>query len=190
MRVKHAPSLSRRDRCHDWDSRYIVMVGIRLGEVVVYSTFGTPTSSLCSLLRKWNKQVLRGRQSCLADCEQEPFDTYRVGSACNGDQGWSQAQRIMGRITAPATNTIFTSDGHFSTITFRNLSYPCRKKWPKGRFSSGPFSSTKCGKAIAARAPVPLSSPLHAHEFRDCARHGRASALPERPAFVGFQCFV
>jgi len=76
-------------------------------------------------------------------------------------------------------------DNHIS-----HLSYPCRKKWPKGRFSSGPFSSTKCGKAIAARAPVPLSSPLHAHEFRDCARHGRASALPERPAFVGFQCFV
>lgn len=26
-----------------------------------------------------------------------------------------------------------------------HLSYPCREKTPKGEFSSGPFSSTKCG---------------------------------------------
>jgi hypothetical protein len=46
------------------------------------------------------------------------------------------------------------------------------------------------GKAIEGRAAVPLPSPLHAREFHGCARHGRASASPEQPAFVGFQCFV
>ena len=91
--------------------------------------------------------MLRGRQPCLADCEQEPFDTYRIGSACNGDQGWSQAQRIMGSISAPATNTIFTSSPAMATSrqSHFSLELSLPKKWPKGRFSSGPFVSTQCG---------------------------------------------
>jgi len=49
----------------------------------------------------------------------------------------------------------------------------------QGRFSFGPFSSTKCGKIIGVRAAVPLALPLHARECRGCAQHGHASALPE-----------
>jgi hypothetical protein len=65
------------------------------------------------------------------------------------------------------------------------------KKGPKGRVSSsGPFSSAKCRMAIGVSAAVPLPLPLHAREFHGCDQHGRASALPERRAFVGFQGFV
>ena len=55
--------------------------------------------------------------------------------------------------------------------------------------ASGPFSSIKPG-SIGVRAAVPLPLPLHAGEFHGCAQHERASALPERPPFVGFQRFV
>ena len=44
-------------------------------------------------------------------------------------------------------------------------------------------------KTNEVRAAAPSQSPLHAHEFYGCARHGRASALTERPAFASSQCF-
>jgi len=49
-----------------------------------------------------------------------------------------QAQRIMTNSKAPATSTNITSDGHFSTNTFRTFDI-LSKHGPRGRFSAGPL---------------------------------------------------
>jgi hypothetical protein len=148
------------------------------GEGIFYSRFGTSTSPFCSLLRKWNKQVLRGRAAMLRRGRLSLVFIAEPDAHGRHPRALVHARRIITTSTAPATT--FASDGHFSTNTFRI------KNGPRGRFSSGPFSSTKCGRAIGVRAAVPLPLPLHAREFHGRAQHGRASALPERTAFVGF----
>jgi hypothetical protein len=80
--------------------------------------------------------------------------------------------------TTPATSRDFTSDGHFSTITFRISAILLffLKKAQKGRFSSGPFSSTKCGMAIGVSAAVP-SFHHHCH-----STHVSFTAVPSMDA--------
>ena len=100
-----------------------------------------------------------------------------------------QAQRIMTNSTSPPTRTASSATAASLQIHFAyKLSFAT--KGPKAGFPPRRSFPIKCGRSIGARAAVPLPSPLHAREFHGCAQHGCASALPERPVFVGFQCFV
>lgn len=90
---------------------------------------------------------MRGRQSCLADCEQDhsiPTGWVRLVTETKGglrpSESWGASAHPLPTRSSPAMAA--SRQSHFS---LGHLSYPCRKKWPKGRFSSGPFSSTKCG---------------------------------------------
>ena len=60
--------------------------------------------------------------------------------------------------TAPATSTIFTSEGHFSTNTFRTSA---------SFLANGPRAGSPLDllKTNEVRAAAPSQSPLHAHEF-------------------------